>query len=77
MITMESIIQTEDAIQISGYIEGNKENVFSLVLDRKTMDIISCNKPLDDYYIRKTKVFIKRTLEKNCSLPDQYVLAWY
>lgn len=77
MVVMDCIIEDDDQILIEGYIDGDKDHRYTLVIDRKTFAIIFCTEKERYGYMRKISYWVERLLNEGKPLPEKDSLVWF
>lgn len=77
MLVMSKIIESDDLVTVYAYIEGNTSDEFIVSIDKKTMEIIECNREDALIYAGHVRYRIQKRLENNEKLPERDIVMWY
>ena len=76
MVTMKNIRIVEHQILMDCYKEGKEEGYFSLVVDSRTYEIVSCSLDRPSIYARQAAAKIAELCKGNEELPAEAKSVW-
>lgn len=76
MIKIENIILEDGKVSMVVYIEGNRENFFTMVLDAKTGDIVDISRDDTVVFPAHAKQYIMKLLRHGEELPESATVMW-
>lgn len=76
MVTMKNIRIVENQILLDCYKEGKEERYFSLVVDSRTYEIVSCSLERPSIYARQAAAKIAELCGENTKLPVEAMSVW-
>ena len=76
MVTMKNIRMVDNQIWMDCYKEGKEEGYFSLVVDSRTYEIVSCSLERPSIYARQAATKIAELGSKSQRLPAEAKSVW-
>lgn len=76
MVTMKNIRIVENQIMMDCYKEGKEEGYFSLAVDSRTYEIVSCSLERPSIYARQAAAKIAELCGKDAELPAEAKTVW-
>lgn len=76
MVTMKNIRVVENQILMDCYKEGKEEGYFSLVIDSRTYEIVSCSLERPSIYARQAAWKIAELCGQSAELPAEAKVVW-
>lgn len=76
MVTMKNIRLVDNQIWMDCYKEGKEEGYFSLVVDSRTYEIVSCSLERPSIYARQAVAKIAELNNAGSGLPTEAKSVW-